>query len=52
MLSLFSVPVCVLAQLTLSSVHATAILVRKIHLIALIGRNRIVDKVPDNYFRK
>jgi len=44
--------VCVVEQLKLSSVHAKAILVRKIHFIALIGCIRIVDKVSNNYFRK
>jgi hypothetical protein len=45
MLSLFCVTVCVVAQPTLSNMYAAAIL-RKIHLISFIGRNRIVDKVP------
>jgi len=52
MLSLFCVLVCVVEQLTLSSVHAIAILVKKRDLISLIGCIRIVDKVSDNDFRK
>jgi hypothetical protein len=41
MLSLFCVPVCVLAQLTLSTMHAAAILVKKRYLIGFIGGNSL-----------
>lgn len=44
MFSLFCV-VCVVAQPTLSTVHAAAIVIREIHVMGFIDRSPIVDEV-------
>jgi hypothetical protein len=47
MLSLFCVPVCVLAQPALSTVQAAATPIRKIYCNGFVGCNLVVNKVPN-----